>query len=138
LFVQKVHHPDEALPDEADEDLVVMATQDESNLNCPITRSLLKEPVKKYHSLLFYVFRTLLMCLSVCRSQVCGHIYSKEAIQFLLQGKRKTKCPVAGCAADVSNSSLEIDREVSYRVEREEKRSHKRKKKAQNEEYTQV
>jgi hypothetical protein len=45
---QKVHHPDEALPDEANDDLVVMATQDENNLMCPITRKLLVEPVKKY------------------------------------------------------------------------------------------
>jgi hypothetical protein len=46
--LQKVHHPDEALPDEANDDLVVMATQDENNLMCPITRKLLVEPVKKY------------------------------------------------------------------------------------------
>jgi hypothetical protein len=48
---QKVHHPDEALPDEADDDLVVMATQDENSLICSITRKLLEKPVKKYYPL---------------------------------------------------------------------------------------
>ncbi|ELR23923.1 E3 SUMOprotein ligase NSE2, putative [Acanthamoeba castellanii str. Neff] len=109
--VWKVHHPDEALPDEANDDLVVMATQDENNLMCPITRKLLVEPVK-----------------------------NKEAIlAHMKANKRKgTKCPVAGCAADVTQ--LEEDREVSYRVEREAKRanSSKRKRKARNDDYTQV
>jgi hypothetical protein len=43
-----------------------------------------------------------------------------------------------GCAADVTQ--LEEDREVSYRVEREAKRanSSKRKRKARNDDYTQV
>lgn len=117
--VWKVHHPDEALPDEANDDLVVMATQDENNLMCPITRKLLVEPVK---------------------NPVCGHLYSKEAIlAHMKANKRKgTKCPVAGCAADVTQ--LEEDREVSYRVEREAKRanSSKRKRKARNDDYTQV
>jgi hypothetical protein len=46
--------------------------------------------------------------------------------------------PPPGCAADVTQ--LEEDREVSYRVEREAKRanSSKRKRKARNDDYTQV
>lgn len=104
---QKVHHPDEALPDEANDDLVVMATQDENNLMCPITRKLLVEPVKKYviHPPRSHIvdFGLFLLAWSPHRSStstspVCGHLYSKEAIlAHMKANKRKgTKCPVAG------------------------------------------
>jgi hypothetical protein len=60
-------------------------------------------------------------------------------MHLIRSSKRKsTKCPVAGCAADVTAGSLEEDREVAYRVEREAKRANKRKRKARTEEYTQV
>lgn len=51
LLLQKVNHPDEALPDEMNDDLVVMATQDDDNLICPLTRATLEAPVKKYTTL---------------------------------------------------------------------------------------
>jgi hypothetical protein len=104
-----VHHPDEALPDEANDDLVVMATQDENNLMCPITRKLLVEPVKKYvinpprltsliSGLFLFVRSPHPHRSSTSTSPVCGHLYSKEAIlAHMKANKRKgTKCPVAG------------------------------------------
>jgi hypothetical protein len=46
--VWAVHHPDEALPDdEGDEVIVQLHNTAETNYLCPITRALLVHPVKK-------------------------------------------------------------------------------------------
>jgi len=52
--VWDVSHPGEPMPDEADEELLVMRPRGETHLDllCPITRTLLKDPVKKYVSLM--------------------------------------------------------------------------------------
>ena len=40
-------HPDEPLPEEANEDIVVMSRGEESTI-CPITKQELVEPMKRY------------------------------------------------------------------------------------------
>lgn len=48
-------HPDEAMPDEEDEDLVEIRTQnDASQYICPISRKQLEDPVKKYLSIIYF------------------------------------------------------------------------------------
>ncbi len=46
LILQRVHHPNEALPEEQDEEIVVMS-QGIDNLICPLTRQEFEEPMKK-------------------------------------------------------------------------------------------
>ncbi len=48
--VWAVHHPDEALPDDEHNEVIVQlhAHSSETNYLCPITRALLVHPVKKY------------------------------------------------------------------------------------------
>ena len=129
-FSQKVwavHHPDEALPDEQDEELVVMrrgASTDETTLICPITRKLLVDPLK---------------------NTICGHSYSSEAIKHHINTAPRNKkdlCPVAGCSAKVNLRSLEEDVETQHKLrtylrEQKKKKAQARKKKGE-EEYTQI
>lgn len=53
-----MHHPGEALPDDEGEDLVIQP-QDEPSLICPITKTLLQEPVKKCVERIFLRMRLI-------------------------------------------------------------------------------
>ncbi len=45
------------------------------------------------------------------RSTVCGHTYSRNAIEDYIRRKRNgtASCPMAGCSADVTRDVLERD-----------------------------
>jgi len=118
--VWAVHHPDEALPDEQDEDLVVMQTGvEEDNLICPLTRQELEQPLK---------------------NTICGHTYSTEAILAYIQKNRSRKtCPVAGCSASLDKSTLEQDVETEMKLKRKKQNDKRqRKRKRQTEDYQTV
>ena len=81
-----------------DDDIVV--GQVIQSLKCPITLSLLEEPV---------------------RNSKCPHVYSKAAImEMLRRGQGRIPCPVAGCGADVTKIQLSEDKVMARKV-REEK-----------------
>jgi len=121
-FKQKiwhVNHPSEALPDEQDEELVVMSQKDD-NLTCPLSRSLLVEPT---------------------RSQTCGHVYSKAAVmKYLAVKKGRGRCPVAGCNQIIDKETLEDDVDMTRKLKKYLKTSKKRKNQEAEEEseYTQL
>eukprot|EP01112_Ceratiomyxa_fruticulosa_P018511 TRINITY_DN5928_c0_g2_i1.p1 TRINITY_DN5928_c0_g2~~TRINITY_DN5928_c0_g2_i1.p1 ORF type:complete len:237 (+),score=66.29 TRINITY_DN5928_c0_g2_i1:166-876(+) len=107
-FQQKVwavNNPDEPLPEEEGEDLVVMTQQEK--VICPVTRKEMEEPLK---------------------NTVCGHTYSKAGITSLLRGKRSNPCPVAGCNKQVSMSTLERDVEAELQVKQNKRNKGKKKK----------
>lgn len=58
-------------------------------------------------------------------SKNCGHTYSRDAILEYIRtntGKDSTPCPVAGCSADVTRSSLEDDEDMEFELKRAERR----------------
>ena len=61
------------------------------------------------------------------RNTRCGHVYSKAGIEGLLQqhnGRRGDMlCPVAGCSATVSSSTLKVDRKAAQAGRRRERRA---------------
>jgi len=113
-----VDHPNQPLPDEQDEDIVLMNTQGNDNqFICPLTRSELDSPLK---------------------NNSCGHVYSKDAILDYMKrskGKRggKYPCPVAGCSAEVTQNSLERDLELERQLRRNKQRGGNPKKKKMDE-----
>lgn len=95
-FKQKtwhVNHPDELMPgDEEGDGMIVKPTQ-EVNLKCPITRTLMEQPVT---------------------NKGCQHSYSKAAIMELVKKSRgqTVGCPVSGCPGKVTLRSLEANHEL--------------------------
>ena len=88
-----------------DEELTVIdkgsrGNKNASALKCPLTGTHYENPVKNI---------------------VCGHVYSKEAIEGHLRCSRK--CPVAGCNnKNVSLDNLVADVETQLRVRRQKRR----------------
>eukprot|EP01098_Paradermamoeba_levis_P002536 TRINITY_DN12929_c0_g1_i1.p1 TRINITY_DN12929_c0_g1~~TRINITY_DN12929_c0_g1_i1.p1 ORF type:complete len:219 (-),score=63.64 TRINITY_DN12929_c0_g1_i1:210-866(-) len=106
--IWRVHHKDTPLPEEENEELVIMATNDEADILCPLTRKELEEPMK---------------------NQTCGHVYSKEAIYSYIKSKKagpfgQVQCPVAGCRQAVTLGTLEYDKDAERRVKKTQ-RKHK-------------
>jgi E3 SUMO-protein ligase NSE2 len=91
---------------EEEEELQVLPTHSNnlSSLKCPISGGILVDPV---------------------RSQVCNHVYSKEALeQYVAQNhkrgpKSKCKCPVVGCTnTKLTLKSCESDSRTAMAVKR--------------------
>eukprot|EP01130_Rhizamoeba_saxonica_P017572 TRINITY_DN8551_c0_g1_i2.p1 TRINITY_DN8551_c0_g1~~TRINITY_DN8551_c0_g1_i2.p1 ORF type:complete len:243 (-),score=64.41 TRINITY_DN8551_c0_g1_i2:44-724(-) len=96
--VWAINHEGEALPEEfQDEELVVMTqTDDTDNFTfCPITREVMTDPV---------------------RNDPCGHAYSREAIMQHL--RKSKKCPIAACSSLVSKNSLSDDPVLATKIKR--------------------
>jgi len=94
-----IRHAGEPMPEEANADLVMMASQQEEDYLCPITKDQLVNPMKNS----------------------CGHRYSGEAIVELLNMESKKKeigCPVPGCTQMVSRSTLSKDSEFQLVINR--------------------
>ena len=99
LKVWKVNHNNEPIPDE-NEDIVVY-TQTEVSLICPITQSEYIDPVK---------------------CDVCSHTYSKEAIYTYLKIKNdRRECPVAGCGQIITKDHLVPDKEMIRNLNKKKK-----------------
>lgn len=82
--------------DEDDDDGFEMTYRTKRNLKCPITMMTFEHPL---------------------RSKVCVHIYSRDAVMEMLRRNRGTiKCPVAGCDATLTATSLVRDRVTERRV----------------------
>eukprot|EP01114_Cavostelium_apophysatum_P009018 TRINITY_DN22093_c0_g1_i1.p1 TRINITY_DN22093_c0_g1~~TRINITY_DN22093_c0_g1_i1.p1 ORF type:complete len:253 (+),score=41.77 TRINITY_DN22093_c0_g1_i1:70-759(+) len=116
--VWQVHHQHEALPEEADDDLVVMEA--EVNLTDPITRSEFVDPVKNTN---------------------CGHVYSRESILHHIKsaGRRKgATCPVAGCNKAVSKDVLVDAPDIAAKIKRQKKEKAVEQKEDSGDEYTQL
>lgn len=78
---------------------LTMQTRD--SLTCPISQSLLKNPVKNPH---------------------CNHIYSRDAIEGLCREGQVIACPMAGCQKTVSRGGLVPDEAVMGKIKRIEQR----------------
>jgi len=88
---------DTADADDEDED-IVMGAQIQS-LKCPITLTLLENPV---------------------RNDKCPHVYSLDAIKELVkQGRGHCTCPVAGCSAVVTMKGVREDKVMARKVREE-------------------
>jgi hypothetical protein len=86
--------------DEEDEELAVVGRPSDGGLKCPLTCKFLEDPVK---------------------NKVCGHAYSKAAIQAHLAICKD--CPVAGCGnRHVQMSDLKADVELTQLVRRQKRR----------------
>jgi len=103
LKVWRVHHPNEALPEEQNSDLVVMSQKNDEYI-CPLTKITLVNPMKNRN---------------------CGHYYSKTAILEFLKSARQKGCPVAGCSALITKSTLEDDLDLERRIRRMQKKKKK-------------
>jgi len=100
-FKQKVwavNHQGEALPDE--DEVVVMSQAGE--FICPLSRAEMVDPMK---------------------NRQCGHSFSKVAIKGYLKGHGQKQCPVAGCNAFVSASTLERDLDLERKIKRHKRRN---------------
>ncbi|BFU23564.1 hypothetical protein EHI8A_165400 [Entamoeba histolytica HM-1:IMSS-B] len=67
---------------------------------CPLTKKPFVNPVK---------------------AQVCGHIFSKQAIYNLIGRNKTIKCPVAGCDHSFGINDLIEDYETQHAMDREKK-----------------
>ncbi|KAI9449293.1 hypothetical protein HD554DRAFT_2208232 [Boletus coccyginus] len=106
--IYEVQHPGEAIPpindlvpredddasDDEDELEVGGVTQD---YKCPITLIVLEHPMT---------------------SKVCGHSYSRAAIQEYLKGARGygLPCPTSGCNQRITMDHLQVDKELEKRI----------------------
>eukprot|EP00525_Craspedostauros_australis_P004574 CAMPEP_0198119048 /NCGR_PEP_ID=MMETSP1442-20131203/24108_1 /TAXON_ID= /ORGANISM="Craspedostauros australis, Strain CCMP3328" /LENGTH=280 /DNA_ID=CAMNT_0043777433 /DNA_START=10 /DNA_END=852 /DNA_ORIENTATION=- len=98
--------------EDEEEELMVMNTgASEINLKCPLMGTLMEDPVK---------------------NQVCGHVYSSEAIRSHIQRATRKQCPVPGCSnTRLAVSQLKPDREMAILVRREKKRQQQERDKQQ-------
>eukprot|EP01104_Vermistella_antarctica_P021254 TRINITY_DN9479_c0_g1_i1.p1 TRINITY_DN9479_c0_g1~~TRINITY_DN9479_c0_g1_i1.p1 ORF type:complete len:271 (-),score=68.77 TRINITY_DN9479_c0_g1_i1:83-895(-) len=87
--VWTVHHSGEPLPEEEDDD-IAMAVQERS-LKCPLTNATFVDPVK---------------------SKVCGHTFSKHAIEATIRASRGSSCPIAGCNRPIHLRDLVTDEDT--------------------------
>lgn len=94
-----------------DDELEVLDAESTVNLKCPLMGTLMVDPLK---------------------NKLCGHIYSKIAIDEHL--KRDRKCPVTGCRNNnVTRDQLEPDMETAHLVRREKVRQqHAQQQQSQN------
>jgi hypothetical protein len=94
-----------------DDDLEVLDAESTVNLKCPLTSTLMVDPLK---------------------NKMCRHIYSKIAIFEHLKHDRK--CPVFGCRNhNVTSDQLEPDMETAHLVRREKiRQQHEQQQQNQN------
>ena len=101
--VWQASHPDEPFFEQAagDDDLAVLVADTDASLTCPLTRTEFVDPVKN----------------------VCGHVYSKEALMaYLGRGRGARGCPVAGCNQNVSMASVKPDEHMQRKLANSKKR----------------
>jgi hypothetical protein len=92
--------------DDDDDDLEVINSGTQS-LKCPMTAMLFEDPV---------------------RNKQCGHVYSRNGIEQLLQTNGSKACPVAGCVNHrVEREQLEEDLEMAMKVRKFKRREAKEK-----------
>ncbi|EMD39937.1 hypothetical protein CERSUDRAFT_132615 [Gelatoporia subvermispora B] len=104
----EVQHPDTAMPpaieflpreegDDSDDDEDVLVGGVTQDFKCPLTLTLLQDPVT---------------------SSVCGHSFSAVAIKEYLKYNRtaKKQCPASGCKQYISLGDLEPDKDLAKKV----------------------
>jgi hypothetical protein len=85
-----------------DADLAVLPLENGSALKCPITGTLMEDPVK---------------------SKFCGHSYSRRGIEQHFKNSMMCVCPMAGCRnRNLTREQLVDDPETAMLVRREKKR----------------
>ncbi|KAG5715203.1 E3 SUMO-protein ligase nse2 [Termitomyces sp. T112] len=111
--IYEVQHPDTAIPpiteflpkedgDDSDEDDDLEMGGISQNYNCPITLTLLVDPVT---------------------SDVCQHSFSKAAIFQSFRGTEAIKCPASGCTKRFTRANLKPDKDLAKRVKAYERRA---------------
>lgn len=105
----QVNHPDDNCPpisnndsDDNDDDEVlsegeqdIIVSSIKSNLTCPLTQTLFKDPVT---------------------NPTCGHSYSRDAILALSRSGTSVPCPLNGCNRSVIISRLEPNKVLERRI----------------------
>ena len=81
-----------------DEDAISMAPS-RINLNCPISGTLLVDPV---------------------RNPACNHVFSRGPLEFYMrsEGQQASRCPVVGCNSIVDRGRIVSDKEVQKLLDR--------------------
>lgn len=103
--VWNVHNKDVPKPWEKEDDDILETTQStQINTLCPISRVVMKNPV---------------------RSRLCKHAFEKESLAFYLQTQKDRPCPVAGCSRRISPDVVEEDLELQVQIEEIEKQKKK-------------
>ncbi|KAF8073814.1 hypothetical protein FPV67DRAFT_769004 [Lyophyllum atratum] len=111
--IYEVQHPDKAMPpitefipkedgDDSDDDDDLEMGGVSQNYNCPITLTLLINPVT---------------------SQVCKHSFSHDAIMQSFRGSAPIKCPAAGCNKQFTRTDLQPNKDLEKRVKAYERRA---------------
>ncbi|KAG6877751.1 hypothetical protein C0993_004254 [Termitomyces sp. T159_Od127] len=111
--IYEVQHPDTAIPpitefipkengDESDDDDDLEMGGVSQNYNCPITLTLLVDPVT---------------------SNMCKHSFSKAAILQSFRGNEAIKCPASGCTKTFTRANLKPDKGLAKRVKAYERRA---------------
>lgn len=86
-----------------DDELEIVESESSVNLKCPLSGTLLEDPVK---------------------NKLCGHVYSRKSIIHHM--RIKTQCPVVGCSnKHLTSSQLEEDMATARLVRREQIRRQK-------------
>jgi hypothetical protein len=99
----------------ADDEVEVVADEDgandeEARFTCPISKSIMKNPV---------------------RNKLCNHAYDESSINQILAKGGNTKCPVRGCGQPVIRANLTLDDVLQIDIEEWHTKQTKRQQKHQ-------
>jgi len=111
--IYEAQHPDKAMPpitdfipkedgDDSDDDDDLEMGGVSQNYNCPITLTLLINPVT---------------------SQICKHSFSRDSIMQSFKGRDPIKCPAAGCTKRFTRNDLQPNKELEKRVKAYDRRA---------------
>ncbi|KAG6850274.1 hypothetical protein H0H93_015531 [Arthromyces matolae] len=92
------------------------------NYNCPITLTLLVDPVTSCVACFLYS-KSADIDLKLASSDVCKHSFSKAAIMQSFRSNEPTiKCPASGCTKRFGRSNLKPDKDLAKRVKAHDRR----------------
>ncbi|KAG6890782.1 hypothetical protein C0995_003212 [Termitomyces sp. Mi166 len=130
--IYEVQHPGSAIPpitefipkedgDDSDEDDDLEMGGVSQNYNCPITLTLLVDPVTSYVVRALKVYTC--SYANSTSSDVCQHSFSKAAIFQSFRGSETIKCPASGCTKKFTRANLKPNKALAKRVKAYERRA---------------
>ncbi len=91
------------------------------NFLCPLTLTPLTNPVTSLvFCLPWFLCATNLCCVSY--SRVCGHSFSRDALQQFFKGERTQECPTSGCNKSFKFSDCVPDDALAKKVKAHQRR----------------
>jgi E3 SUMO-protein ligase NSE2 len=110
--------------DDSDDDDVQVGgvTQD---YRCPLTLTLLVDPLTSYARFLYSLLFSMLTSLF---RTTCGHSFAADAIKEYLKNNRtaREKCPTAGCNKIISLADLKPNKELAKKAKEAARRERMR------------